>query len=51
MAGAHTAAQLEQNIAWLQMRLPEAFWLALHERGLVDERAPLPTESPSHAAD
>jgi D-threo-aldose 1-dehydrogenase len=42
MAGAHNAAQLQQNIALLQMSLPAAFWLALRDRGLVDERAPLP---------
>ena len=41
-AGAHDAAQLKQNIAWLEMPLPDAFWQALRERGLVDERAPLP---------
>lgn len=42
-AGAHDAAQLRQNIAWLEMPLPDAFWQALHQRGLVDERAPLPS--------
>jgi len=42
VVGAHTPTQLQQNIAWLQMDLPAAFWAALHERGLVDERAPLP---------
>lgn len=42
VAGAHDAAQLKQNIAWLQMRLPDEFWQALRQRGLVDERAPLP---------
>jgi D-threo-aldose 1-dehydrogenase len=42
MAGAHDAAQLRQNIAWLQQPLPDELWLALRERGLVDERAPLP---------
>jgi len=41
-AGAHDAAQLRQNIAWLEMAVPDAFWQALHQRGLVDERAPLP---------
>ena len=41
-AGAHNPAQLTQNIAWLQQKLPDAFWQALHQRGLVDERAPLP---------
>lgn len=46
MAGAHDAAQLRQNIAWLQQPLPEALWLALRERGLVDERAPLPIGGP-----
>jgi D-threo-aldose 1-dehydrogenase len=41
-AGAHDAAQLRQNIAWLEMPLPDAFWETLRQRGLVDERAPLP---------
>jgi D-threo-aldose 1-dehydrogenase len=43
MAGAHDAAQLRQNIAWLQHPVPDALWLALRDRGLVDARAPLPT--------
>jgi D-threo-aldose 1-dehydrogenase len=42
MAGAHDAAQLRQNVAWLEQPLPDALWLALRERGLIDERAPLP---------
>lgn len=45
MVGAHDAAQLRQNIAWLQQPVPDAFWLALRDRGLVDERAPLPLQS------
>jgi D-threo-aldose 1-dehydrogenase len=44
MAGAHDAAQLRQNIAWLQQPIPDALWLALRERGLLDERAPLPLQ-------
>jgi D-threo-aldose 1-dehydrogenase len=44
MAGAHDAAQLRQNIAWLEQPLPDALWLALRERGLIDERAPLPLQ-------
>ncbi len=42
LAGAHNPAQLKQNIAWLQKKLPDEFWQALCQRGLVDERAPLP---------
>lgn len=42
VAGAHDAAQLRQNIAWLEQPLPDALWLALRERGLVDPAAPLP---------
>ncbi len=49
VAGAHSAAQLQQNIAWLQMSLPAAFWVALRKRGLVDERAPLPIAAPATA--
>jgi D-threo-aldose 1-dehydrogenase len=44
MAGAHDAAQLRQNLAWLRQPLPDALWHGLRERGLVDERAPLPFE-------
>lgn len=49
VAGAHDAAQLKQNIAWLQMRLPDEFWHALRQRGLVDERAPLPVTAMKHS--
>lgn len=42
MAGAHDAAQLRQNLAWLRHPIPDALWLALRDRGLIDERAPLP---------
>ncbi|MBX3619308.1 MAG: aldo/keto reductase [Rhizobacter sp.] len=42
VAGAHDATQLQQNIAWLEQRLPDALWGALRERGLIDERAPVP---------
>jgi D-threo-aldose 1-dehydrogenase len=36
---------LRQNMAWLEMALPDAFWQALRERGLVDECAPLPSKA------
>ena len=42
MAGAHSADELRQNIAWLQTDIPPAFWRALQQRGLIDPRAPLP---------
>jgi D-threo-aldose 1-dehydrogenase len=43
VAGARHPAELEQNIAWFEQPIPPAFWRALHERDLVDNRAPLPT--------
>jgi len=40
--GARTVAELTQNLAWLQHDIPAALWSLLRERGLLDERAPLP---------
>jgi len=42
VAGAHSAAQWRQNVGWFEQPIPAAFWHALRERRLVDERAPLP---------
>ena len=42
VAGAHSDAEVRQNIAWFNTPIPPAFWQALRERALVDERAPLP---------
>jgi len=43
VAGAHSADELRQNIAWLETPIPAAFWQALQQRGLIDGRAPVPT--------
>lgn len=43
--GGRDVAQLRQNAAWFALPIPAAFWLALRERGLIDERAPLPQSS------
>ncbi|MFL6662930.1 MAG: aldo/keto reductase [Rhizobacter sp.] len=48
VAGAHDRAQLQQNIAWFEQPLPAELWQALRERGLVDERAPLPCDGLLH---
>jgi D-threo-aldose 1-dehydrogenase len=42
VAGAHDEAELAQNIGWFETPIPTAFWNALHQRGLIDGRAPLP---------
>lgn len=42
VAGAHSDAEARQNVAWFETSTPAAFWQALRERSLVDERAPLP---------
>lgn len=42
VVGTRTAAQLELNLAWFEQSIPDAFWQALHDRGLVDPAAPLP---------
>jgi len=40
--GANSPAQVQQNIDAFRSDIPAAFWAALREEGLVDERAPLP---------
>jgi D-threo-aldose 1-dehydrogenase len=42
IAGAASAAQLRQNIAWFETAITPALWPALRSRGLIDERVPLP---------
>jgi D-threo-aldose 1-dehydrogenase len=44
IAGAESAAQLAQNIAWFEAAIPAEVWHALGARGLIDERAPLPCD-------
>ncbi|HEY8880603.1 MAG TPA: aldo/keto reductase [Roseateles sp.] len=44
LAGMRSPGQVLANTAWLRRPLPQAFWLALRERGLVDARAPLPSQ-------
>ena len=43
VAGAHTEAELAQNIEWLQTHIDPRFWQALQLRGLIDGRAPVPS--------
>jgi D-threo-aldose 1-dehydrogenase len=42
VVGARTVSQLKQNIAWLEQGVPEEFWIALRNEGLVADTAPLP---------
>ena len=42
LAGARNASQLTQNIAWMDMPLPNAFWQALKTQGLLHPDAPTP---------
>ncbi|BCG05018.1 hypothetical protein PPGU19_095860 (plasmid) [Paraburkholderia sp. PGU19] len=42
VVGARTVSQLKQNIAWLEQGVPEGFWIALRNEGLVAATAPLP---------
>jgi D-threo-aldose 1-dehydrogenase len=43
--GARDLAQLTQNVAWFEQPVPAELWQTLRQRGLVDERAPLPGEA------
>ena len=45
VAGAHDEAELAQNIVSFETPIPPGFWSALHQRGLIDGRAPLPAPS------
>jgi D-threo-aldose 1-dehydrogenase len=42
VTGTHTAAQLQQNVAWLEQPIPAALWRALRDRGLLNPAAPVP---------
>jgi D-threo-aldose 1-dehydrogenase len=42
--GAGSVSHLKQNIELLGHKIPAEFWSELKKRGLVDEKAPLPTE-------
>jgi len=44
VAGAETAAQLRQNIAWFEAAIPAQLWPTLRARGLLDARAPIPAD-------
>ena len=49
VVGTRTPAQLQKNLEWFEQSIPDALWLALRERGLVDPRAPLPLAAHSGA--
>jgi D-threo-aldose 1-dehydrogenase len=43
--GARSVAELEQNLAYMRWTIPASLWSDLKTEGLVDARAPLPTEN------
>ncbi|ACC75373.1 aldo/keto reductase [Paraburkholderia phymatum] len=42
VVGARGVAQLQQNIAWLELAIPAQFWRALSDEGLIAADAPVP---------
>ena len=42
VVGTRTATQLKLNLEWFEQAIPDAFWQALHDRGLVNPAAPIP---------
>ncbi|HEX7913921.1 MAG TPA: aldo/keto reductase [Paraburkholderia sp.] len=42
VVGVRSVAQLQQNIAWLEQRVPAGFWAALGNEGLIAANAPVP---------
>lgn len=42
VSGARNVGQITSNVAWFETAIPGSFWTRLRERGLIDERAPLP---------
>ena len=42
VTGIRTAAQLQQNVAWLEQPLPPMLWQTLRARGLLHPQAPVP---------
>jgi D-threo-aldose 1-dehydrogenase len=41
--GVRDVAQLRQTVEWFERPIPDELWPALQSRGLIDERAPLPS--------
>ncbi len=42
VAGVRTTTQLQQNIDWMNIDIPTAFWTALKDEGLLQQDAPTP---------
>ena len=40
--GPRNALELRQIVDWFKIPIPDEFWLALLERRLIEEHAPLP---------
>lgn len=42
VVGTRTAQQLDRSIQWFEQSIPDAFWGALVEQGLIEPESPLP---------
>ncbi len=42
VVGARSVAQLQQNIAWFERPIPQQYWQALSDEGLIAANAPVP---------
>jgi D-threo-aldose 1-dehydrogenase len=47
LAGSQTAAEVNENAAFLDLRIPAALWRALKEQELIDSQSPVPDETPT----
>lgn len=50
IAGTRTVEQLDRNLAWFSHPIPDAFWTELKHKGLISERAPVPSAAVGQAA-
>jgi D-threo-aldose 1-dehydrogenase len=51
LPGARSSAEVDENLRLARFPIPRAFWQTLRDEGLIDERAPLPSELLSALAD
>jgi len=40
--GPRSSEEMEQNLAWFQLPIPDSFWSDLKSEGLLHSEAPLP---------
>ncbi|MET0678429.1 MAG: aldo/keto reductase, partial [Bradyrhizobium sp.] len=45
VVGAHTAAQVLENVTSMQTTIPPAFWTELKQQKLIADNAPIPVEA------